>query len=191
MFGAFFKKSFAPLVSSFFLFLEKLTALSEQYVLDCEPHQNCSFTSFSKAIGWLNDIGSMTEKDYRYKGRKGSCPGNSKKPRDKFTDIRHIVPGDTKALEYVLYTEGPVSVQMPASQNLQFYSSGIFESPMQNRALNFAALIVGYGYDATLKEDYWLVKNSFGTKWGENGYIKIAKYENDACVSGALHYLEV
>ena len=46
-------------------------------------------------------------------------------------------------------------------------------------SINHAVLVVGYGDDNG--DEYWLVKNSYGTSWGEKGYIKIARNENNMC----------
>ena len=67
----------------------------------------------------------------------------------------------------------PVSVAVEADQKVfQQYTSGIFDSSSCGRKLDHATLVVGYGnQDGT---DYWLMKNSWGTAWGEEGYMRLA-----------------
>ncbi len=60
------------------------------------------------------------------------------------------------------------------------YKSGIY-TPAGSTTFNdldHAVLLVGYGTENGL--DYWLVKNSWGTTWGINGYVKIARNKNNA-----------
>ena len=52
-------------------------------------------------------------------------------------------------------------------------------SECSEEGINHAVLVVGYGDDNG--DEYWLVKNSYGTSWGEKGYIKIARNENNMC----------
>ena len=69
----------------------------------------------------------------------------------------------------------PVSVSIEADTAVfQMYTSGVFNSTACGTTLDHAVLTVGYGTDP-VGGDYWLVKNSWGTSWGVNGYIKIAR----------------
>ncbi len=56
---------------------------------------------------------------------------------------------------------------------MEFYKSGVITSKHCGWRPNHAVTAVGYGYDAELGVEYFLVKNSFGTTWGENGYVRI------------------
>ena len=74
---------------------------------------------------------------------------------------------------------GPVVAYLRVESDLYSYSSGIYESDLcckaedENCVINHAVLVVGYGSDNGT--DYWLVKNSWGTYWGDNGYFKIRR----------------
>lgn len=61
----------------------------------------------------------------------------------------------------------------------QFYHSGIMDNANCGTNLDHAVMVVGYGTDATSGEDYWLVKNSWNTSWGDKGYIKLGMVEGD------------
>merc|ERR1739842_76399 len=95
------------------------------------------------------------------------------------TDIGFVdIPqGDEGALKSALATVGPVSIAIDASQSsFQFYSDGV--------------LAVGYGIEEG--QDYWLVKNSWGTQWGDEGYIKMARNKDNQCgVASAASYPQV
>ena len=72
----------------------------------------------------------------------------------------------------------PVSVAIEADQDIfQMYSSGVLTGEC-GRSLDHAVLLIGYGHDPATKLDYWLVKNSWGTSWGEDGYVRIQRGKN-------------
>ena len=61
----------------------------------------------------------------------------------------------------------------------QAYKSGILDSPSCGTSLDHAVLLVGWGYDDYLQKDFWLIKNSWNTTWGGNGYIRLAIVDGD------------
>ena len=68
----------------------------------------------------------------------------------------------------------PTSVAVDAGSYLFYqYESGIFDSTSCGTSLNHATLVVGYGTDADSDKEYWIMKNSWGAYWGDQGYIKI------------------
>jgi C1A family cysteine protease len=70
---------------------------------------------------------------------------------------------------------GPVSVAVEADQPVfQHYAGGVLNSLSCGTALDHAVLIVGHGVNSTSNQEYWIVKNSWGTSWGESGYVRIA-----------------
>ena len=72
--------------------------------------------------------------------------------------------------------QGPVSVSVDAS-GWHHYSGGLFTGPCEDSLPHHAVLAVGYGTDAA-GTDYWLVKNSWGADWGEQGYIRMERGAN-------------
>jgi cathepsin L len=87
-------------------------------------------------------------------------------------------------LKSAVATAGPVSVAIDAShQSFQLYSGGVYYEPAcvsDVNQLDHAVLAIGYGTedDGT---DYWLVKNSWGQSWGDQGYIKMARNRDNNC----------
>ena len=63
-----------------------------------------------------------------------------------------------------------------SSTVFQFYKSGILDSQQCGTTLDHGVLVVGYGVENDIP--YWVVKNSWGENWGENGYIRIARSES-------------
>ena len=59
--------------------------------------------------------------------------------------------------------------------SFQLYSGGIYDDPTCGTMLDHGVLLVGYDHDRDTGTKYWIVKNSWGSAWGENGYIRLAK----------------
>ena len=68
----------------------------------------------------------------------------------------------------------PISVAIQANKiSFQFYKSGIFNNTNCGTSLDHATNVVGWGNDVTTGVDYWIIKNSWGTGWGEAGYMRL------------------
>ncbi|KAK4274808.1 hypothetical protein QN277_017981 [Acacia crassicarpa] len=153
-----------------------LVSLSEQELVDCDRTYNsgCEGGLMDYAFQFVVDNNGIdTEEDYPYRGRDGSCIKDKLNRRfvtiDGYTDVP---PNDEKQLQKAVVTQ-PVSVGICGSDRaFQLYSEGIFSGPCST-SLDHAVLIVGYGSENG--EDYWIVKNSWGTSWGMNGYMHMQR----------------
>lgn len=79
---------------------------------------------------------------------------------------------------------GPISTEILTTTKFQHYKEGIFydeECSKQTHAVDHSVLVVGYGKDNSTGQDYWIVKNSWGTDWGDNGYIKMSRNRENNC----------
>jgi cathepsin L len=85
----------------------------------------------------------------------------------------------TKAIAEI----GPISVAINAGlSSFQFYESGVYYDPGCNSdILNHGVTAVGYGTDEVTGQQYYIVKNSWGSIWGEDGYIRMARNKNNHC----------
>ncbi|XP_058095652.1 senescence-specific cysteine protease SAG39-like [Magnolia sinica] len=156
----------------------KLVSLSEQEVVDCDTNgedQGCEGGLMDDAFDFIRHNGGLTtEANYPYEGIDGTC--NSKKAANhvaKINGYEDVTANSEKALLKAVANQ-PVSVAIDASgSDFQFYSSGVFTGDCGTE-LDHGVTAVGYGTtdDGT---KYWLVKNSWGTSWGEDGYIMMER----------------
>jgi len=102
-----------------------------------------------------------------------ACPARLQKKRVVKINGKRMMRDTTEAqLRWRVYKQ-PVSVVVEANRAFKRYSEGVFTGPCGTR-LNHAVLVVGYGTTAN-GVNYWIVKNSWGKGWGENGYIRMKR----------------
>jgi len=162
-------------------------SLSEQNIIDCSytwGNQGCNGGLMDDSFQYIQDNGGIdTEDDYPFTGQNQSCQYDSTASGGVNTGFVDVPSGDESRLQEVVATIGPVSVAIDASQpSFQSYSSGIYnETECSSTQLDHAVLVVGYGTTSDTNTDFWLVKNSWGTSWGINGYIRMARNSNNQC----------
>jgi len=154
-----------------------LNSLSEQQLVDCsfpEGNLGCDGGEMDSAFQYvIKEGGLCSESEYPYMAQDGLCKssscGTKYDPIKTYTDV---TKKDETALEEAAVT-GCVSVAIEADQfAFQYYSSGILTGTCGTN-LDHGVLVVGYGTDSG--QEYWKVKNSWGTDWGEDGYVLICK----------------
>jgi C1A family cysteine protease len=164
-----------------FLKTKKLVALSEEELVQCSNNGNmgCNGGIMDDAFQWVITNGGIdSENDYPYTsggGNTGSCVTN-KQSNDvaKFTSYKDL-PNDEDQMAAWVAQNGPLSIAVDASSGWQQYAGGIV-SDCDGQQLDHGVLIVGFGTAGSTP--YWIVKNSWGTTWGENGYIRLQKGTN-------------
>jgi len=168
-----------------FLRNKKLVSLSEQNLVDCsdnEGNQGCDGGLMTQAMQYIIDNkGIDTEASYPYTAQDGTCVFKRTHVGATLTGYTNVNQGDENDLQQKVYL-GPTSVAIDASHSsFQFYSSGVYNEPdCSTSQLDHGVLAVGWGHDAT-GGDYWVVKNSWGTDWGLNGFIWMSRNDNNQC----------
>ncbi len=166
---------------------QTMVTMSEQMLVDCDTYDSgCNGGLMENTFTWLKENGGiMTDTDYPYKGRKGTCQSDETKYVDmQITGYTKLGSGsstwdpvDEDEIKEFLYETGPLAVALNANP-LQTYSSGILDktsSQCPTSGMNHAVTMVGYGHDDSQDKDYWIVKNSWGKNWGEDGYFRIRR----------------
>lgn len=135
------------------------------------------------AFKYIKDNGGIdTEKGYPYEGIDDSCHFEKNVVGATDKGMVDIPEANEKKLAEAIATLGPVAVAIDAShQSFQLYAGGVYFDPQcDSQQLDHGVLVVGYGTEPT-GEDYWLVKNSWGKSWGDEGFIKMARNKDNAC----------
>mmetsp|Transcript_2173 Transcript_2173/g.2845 ORF Transcript_2173/g.2845 Transcript_2173/m.2845 type:complete len:408 (-) Transcript_2173:289-1512(-) len=164
--------------------------------------------------------GLCSEEDYPYEAANKECRMDSCTAVPD-TELKTYVDVDDQDAEALMAAVniGPVSVAIQAGQFVfQFYHGGVFESsscgkPLWDMCLegdndnccnsenkygkqcfpkvDHAVLVVGYGTDETTGKPYWLVKNSWGQSWGEEGYVRLSRDTTDDNLWGVCGILSI
>eukprot|EP00607_Mallomonas_marina_P000209 CAMPEP_0182429058 /NCGR_PEP_ID=MMETSP1167-20130531/25477_1 /TAXON_ID=2988 /ORGANISM="Mallomonas Sp, Strain CCMP3275" /LENGTH=293 /DNA_ID=CAMNT_0024612365 /DNA_START=207 /DNA_END=1088 /DNA_ORIENTATION=- len=173
------------LEGAYFLKYGKLISFSEQELVSCDNKDyGCNGGFMDDAFAWIESNGGLcTEDDYKYTSGGGSSSKCEKKCKDddkaapkSYNDVK---VDDVKSMMSAL-AQQPVAIAIEADQfAFQFYKGGVLSGSC-GQNLDHGVLAVGYGtYSNGM--DYWKVKNSWGDKWGMDGYILIEKGEEDLC----------
>jgi len=131
--------------------------------------------------------GICSEDSYPYTAQQGTCQTTCSNVAtiSSFVDV---TVGDENALMQAVNI-GPVSVAIEADQEcFQFYSGGVLSDTSCGMQLDHGVLAVGYGTDPTTNQPYWIVKNSWGTSWGESGYVRLIRGQNECGIAQEASY---
>jgi len=169
----------------------ELVALSEQQLVDCDPLDlACSGGLMDNAFLFdENSTGICSEEDYPYVQHKrwfrgcassqGLCKPQNHTRVKTFIDVKNTVHDLMAAI-----AKQPVSIAIEADQStFQFYSKGVYSDPKCGSNIDHGVLAVGYGTSEDGK-DFFLVRNSWGASWGDEGYIQMSrtsKHVNGTC----------
>merc|ERR1711970_304003 len=159
-----------------------LVSLSEQQLMDCDSNNNaCNGGNPYIALQYILQEGGVdTESSYPYEMAKSYCRYDASNSGAAISGAKRVSFGSESDLKKAV-SMVPTSVAIDASHySFQLYSGGVYDEPYcSSYSLDHGVLAVGYGSEDG--KDYWIVKNSWGTVWGESGYIKMSKGKNNQC----------
>ena len=147
--------------------------LSEQFPVSCDKNSSgCNGGWPSSAFDLIKAKGDVLEKDFPYKAADVSCPAGLPYIY-KIASWKELSSGVAApdVIKQAIYQYGPVSVAVSVTGDFQNYASGIYNSGTSG-TINHAVNIIGW--DDTAKPPHWIMRNSWGRGWGENGYMRIA-----------------
>lgn len=135
----------------------------------------------TNAFLYTSGDGIVTEDAYPYEAKDNKCrasPNSMKNNR-----FKTIPRGNEGKLLEAVGNIGPVAVGLDGIHDkFQFYADGVyFNKDCNPERISHAVLAVGYDVDEKTGLDYWIIKNSYGTTWGGEGYGKVARNKNNHC----------
>ncbi|CAJ0593407.1 unnamed protein product [Cylicocyclus nassatus] len=167
----------------------QLVSLSEQELVDCDVRNNgCTGGYRPYAMSFVKEHGLSKEQEYPYTGTDHNTCRTSNSTGRIFIKSYRILSRNEEVIADWVSTNGPATFSMNVTKALYSYRSGIFaptQEDCEEHSLGSHALtIVGYGTEG--QQPYWLVKNSWGTRWGQNGYFRLARGQNSCGTANSV-----
>jgi len=158
---------------NYFLQNAKLLSFSEQQIVDCDTDQNegCDGGWPYLAVQYATENGLELESEYPYTAEDGKCKYQKSETYAVGKNYSFVTPKSTLQLKSAL-VDSPVSVVIEADQDIfQFYSSGVIHA---NCGASTDHAVLAVGYDKVGLYESFIVKNSWGSSWGKDGYVWIS-----------------
>jgi len=156
--------------------------LSEQELLDCPTGagvNRCNGNWPEDIYEYQRNQGQTSESLYQYQAKDGTCRAAGKPRFGKVQDYYRATKGSEAAMKDYVGNYGPSSVIITLDNGFMNYLGGVMNTPCASTTLDHSVLAVGYGSENGL--DYWIIKNSWGTGWGDGGFIKMARNAGNMC----------
>lgn len=177
--------SIGAIESHYFIRTGKLVKLSAQNLIDCSiffgnfgctkgyPEKSFKYILLNKGVNFADS--------YPYREMERRCRFNRSEPYLQISGYVKIKEKTEESLMEAVAKKGPVVVAINTNSKFSFYESGVFyDTSCTKTNTNHVLLAVGYGTDKD-EGDYWILKNSWGKYWGENGYIRFTRNRNNSC----------
>uniref|UniRef100_A0A4W4FZS9 Peptidase C1A papain C-terminal domain-containing protein n=1 Tax=Electrophorus electricus TaxID=8005 RepID=A0A4W4FZS9_ELEEL len=132
------------------------------------------------AYNYVQSRGINSEANYPYRANQ-DCLHDPDENVIMIQGHGRLPSGDEEVLKKALASFGPITVTIDASNiSFMFYKTGIYDDPQCGMSkVTLDVLLVGYGSENGV--DYWIIKNSWGTGWGEKGYMRLLRNGSNFC----------
>ncbi len=147
--------------------------LAEQFLVSCDTNNaGCSGGNTYSSASFINDTGIPPEACYPYADNDGACGNVCGDWSQKAYKIAGYasVPPSVEAIKNAVYSSGPVACVLQIFDDFLFYTSGVYQHVAGDLLGRHAVTVVGFNDS----EQYFIAKNSWGTNWGEGGFLRIA-----------------
>ena len=167
-------------------------SLSAQNIMDCtsgkqRPDVGCEGGLMEYVFEYAKKHPITLDSDFPYKEAQQTCPTRKLTSHVRVNKFKVLVrSSNAKAeseFEAILHNFGPISVGVD-STSMEHYKGGIFQASHCTTNIDHAVAIVGYTDDA------WIIKNSWGPQWGENGYLRLERGKNACGVAEYAVYIQ-
>jgi len=185
----------------------KVEAFSTDFPLHCsEYNQGCKGGYPFLVAKWTKDVGILPESCGSYDTDLQSCSVTcdmAQVNKYKATSFGYVGgyygAGTELSMMQELQEKGPLVVSLEPGKEFMYYSKGVYKSsPVKHSEwvrVDHSVLLVGWGEEAKAEtgaiEKYWIVQNSWGTDWGEDGFFRIDRGENDSGIEAEPLIAEV
>jgi len=180
--------------SAYFLAKKKMYELSPQQIVSCDQNDDgCDGGDLPTAFGYVQQSGLETGKSYPYTsggGDTGPCNYDASLVVVHISGFSYATTtGNETAMQVAMITHGPLSVCVDAS-TWQYYTTGIITHGCGD-SLDHCVQIVGWNVDTSRNIPYWIVRNSWGTDWGLNGYLWVERNKDECGISDEATYVNI
>ncbi|RNA27796.1 Cathepsin L [Brachionus plicatilis] len=179
----------AAIETQWSMYYGKLKNLSEQNLIDCTVgNYGCNGGVMQLAYDYVRkNKGINDDLKYPYVGAgSASCRYKAGFPAANVSGYVQIEKGNEQQLEMAVREYGPVSVGVHASPDFMMYNGGVFNGSDCTNTLNHAVVVVGF--NNVHQPNFWIVRNSWGSWWGESGYIRMLKGSNICGIANLATY---
>jgi len=161
---------------------KKQATYAEQQLVDCDTastNQGCNGGLMHTALQYFQSKGAEDDTNYPYTASDDTCAYNKKFVIAHVSDVKCYENVDDDTIKQYLNDVGPLSIAV-AADDFQSYDSGVLDCSYTQ--LDHGVLLVGYGSENGA--DYWIIKNSWGANWGEEGFVRVSQTAGQNCGVG-------